>query len=119
MGNSFLLHHHQTGIFEDFATRIHYFKKMATTSGSSASRLTSMLTLSIVSAVLGMLQFGFHTGVINAPQKTVEAWIAKVHQDRTGSVLSDTLKSFIWLFIVSIFAVGGMVGGFSGKRKIL
>lgn len=73
-----------------------------------------MLTFSIFSAVLGMLQFGYNTGVINAPQSTIEDFIAKVHHDRTGQTLSPTLKSFIWSVTVSIFAVGGMVGGFSG-----
>ena len=75
-----------------------------------------MLTFSIFSAVLGMLQFGYNTGVINAPQSTIEDFIAKVHHDRTGQTLSPTLKSFIWSVTVSIFAVGGMVGGFSGKK---
>lgn len=76
--------------------------------------LTCMLVFAIFSAVLGMFQFGYNTGVINAPQKVLEEFIANVYRSRTGKFLSPELSDFIWAITVSIFCIGGMVGGLSG-----
>jgi len=78
------------------------------------SGLTPMLAFAIFSAVLGMFQFGYNTGVINAPQKIVEQFIADVYKDRTGRVITDQLVALLWSVTVSIFAVGGMIGGIYG-----
>lgn len=70
-----------------------------------------MLVFSIFSAVLGMFQFGFNTGVINAPQKILEEFIANVYKNRTGNWISEELRDVIWSITVSVFAIGGMIGG--------
>lgn len=70
-----------------------------------------MLLFAIFSAVLGMFQFGYNTGVINAPQMVLEEWISNVYRNRTGDWLSEELKEIIWSVIVSVFAIGGMIGG--------
>lgn len=62
---------------------------------------TGPLLYAVFAAVLGMLQFGFNTGVINAPREFIENFI-----NENYSVNSDTIFSVI----VSIFAVGGMIG---------
>lgn len=73
-----------------------------------------MLVFAIFSAVLGMFQFGYNTGVINAPQKMLENFIADVYKTRTGKYMSEQLLTLVWSVTVSIFAIGGMVGGISG-----
>lgn len=73
-----------------------------------------MLVFAIFSAVLGMFQFGFNTGVINAPQEILSNFIAEIYKARTGKFISSELLDLIWSITVSIFAVGGMIGGLSG-----
>lgn len=76
--------------------------------------LTCHLTFAIFTAVLGMFQFGYNTGVINAPQSTIEEFIADVWGRRYREEISESVKKFLWSVAVSIFAIGGMVGGFLG-----
>jgi len=76
--------------------------------------LTCMLVFAIFSAVLGMFQFGFNTGVINAPREVLSNFIAEIYKSRTGLFISTELLDLIWAITVSIFAVGGMIGGLSG-----
>jgi MFS family permease len=73
-----------------------------------------MLVFAIFSAVLGMFQFGFNTGVINAPQEILTDFIADVYKQRTAHFISSDLLDLIWSITVSIFAVGGMIGGLFG-----
>ncbi|XP_003744146.1 glucose transporter type 1 [Galendromus occidentalis] len=75
--------------------------------------LTCSLVLAIFSSVLGMFQFGYNLGVINAPQKIIESFIIIVYTDR-GSDPHNIPVDWIWAITVSIFAIGGMAGGFSG-----
>ena len=44
------------------------------------SKITSTLVLSVFGAILGMFYFGYNTGVINAPQKSIEKFINESHQ---------------------------------------
>jgi len=73
--------------------------------------ITPMLMFAIFSSVLGMFQFGYNTGVINAPQKVLEEFIANIYKNRTGQWLSEEMRDLIWSVTVSIFAIGGMLGG--------
>lgn len=73
--------------------------------------ITPALVFAIFSAVLGMFQFGFNTGVINAPQKVLEEFIANIYKNRTGNWISEELRDVIWSLTVSVFAIGGMIGG--------
>jgi MFS transporter, SP family, solute carrier family 2 (facilitated glucose transporter), member 1 len=62
---------------------------------------TGSLLYAVSAAVLGMLQFGFNTGVINAPRTFIENFIREQYTAN---------PSLIFSIIVSIFAVGGMIG---------
>ncbi|CAH0751830.1 unnamed protein product [Diatraea saccharalis] len=62
---------------------------------------TGALLYAVSAAVLGMLQFGYNTGVINAPRSFIQNFIKEQY---TAS------PSLIFSVIVSIFAVGGMIG---------
>ncbi|KAJ8666950.1 hypothetical protein QAD02_008612, partial [Eretmocerus hayati] len=76
--------------------------------------LTFFLSYAILAAVLGMLQFGYNTGVINAPKKEIEAFIKDVYKDRYGEDIGDLFAETLYSIAVSILAIGGMIGGFSG-----
>ncbi|XP_035230757.1 glucose transporter type 1-like isoform X1 [Stegodyphus dumicola] len=79
-----------------------------------AEGLTCMLVFAIFAAVLGMFQFGYNTGVINAPQKIIQKFIADVYKARTGKDISEDFRDLLWSLIVSVFAIGGMIGGMIG-----
>ncbi|XP_076263773.1 glucose transporter 1 isoform X4 [Rhynchophorus ferrugineus] len=76
--------------------------------------LTAFLSYAIFAAVLGMLQFGYNTGVINAPQGNIEYFMKDVYKSRYGQDLPDDLVKTFYSVVVSIFAIGGMLGGFGG-----
>lgn len=76
--------------------------------------LTFFLSYSIFAAVLGMLQFGYNTGVINAPEINIENFMKDVYKDRYGEDISEEFIQQLYSVAVSIFAIGGMLGGFSG-----
>lgn len=75
--------------------------------------LTSYLVFVIFTAVLGMFQFGYHTGVINSPEKSIENYMVNVTDERGGNMSQDEAVR-LFSVAVSIFAIGGMIGGFSG-----
>lgn len=76
--------------------------------------LTFFLSYAILAAVLGMLQFGYNTGVINAPEQNIEDFMKDVYKARYGEDLSDDAAKGLYSIAVSIFALGGMLGGFGG-----
>ena len=71
------------------------------------------LYLAIFSAVLGMLQFGYVSGVINAPQQVIEEFLVESFRTRYGVDIGDN-KSTYFSFAVSILLVGGLVGALMG-----
>lgn len=66
-----------------------------------AGGATGPLLYAVSAAVLGMLQFGFNTGVINAPRTFIENFIQENY---------SASPNLLFSVIVSIFAVGGMIG---------
>lgn len=70
------------------------------------------LAFAIAAAALGSsFQHGYNTGVLNNPQKILEQWIAATIQDRSGEAPSQDGVIMIFALMVSIFCVGGMIGG--------
>lgn len=59
--------------------------------------MTFTLTFAIFSAVLGMFQFGYNTGVINAPQKVSTSSIKHCHvyHQHLTSLLDGRLASWL------------------------
>lgn len=76
--------------------------------------MTFFLSYSILAAVLGMLQFGYNTGVINAPEKNIEEFMKDAYKLRYGSDLDQDGAKQLYSIAVSLFAIGGMLGGFVG-----
>ncbi|XP_031369663.1 solute carrier family 2, facilitated glucose transporter member 1-like isoform X2 [Apis dorsata] len=74
--------------------------------------LNGRLAFAIAAAALGSsFQHGYNTGVVNAPQQLIEDWISDLKMNRTGQVTKQSEVTMIWSIAVSIFCVGGMIGG--------
>ncbi|XP_059411947.1 solute carrier family 2, facilitated glucose transporter member 3-like isoform X1 [Carassius carassius] len=88
-------------------------------------QVTCYLLFSLSTAVIGSLQFGFNTGVINAPEQKLREFFNATWIERYGEHISPGVCTIVWSFAVAIFSVGGMVGSFSvgvvankfGRRK--
>ncbi|KAJ8016366.1 hypothetical protein DPEC_G00006460 [Dallia pectoralis] len=75
--------------------------------------LTFQLMLAVGTAVIGSLQFGYNTGVINAPQKIIEAFLNETWSQRYSEPIQDATLTTLWSVAVAIFSVGGIFGSFS------
>uniref|UniRef100_A0A3Q2VW09 Solute carrier family 2, facilitated glucose transporter member 5 n=1 Tax=Haplochromis burtoni TaxID=8153 RepID=A0A3Q2VW09_HAPBU len=88
-------------------------------------KLTPYLLYCVSTAVIGSLQFGYNTGVINAPEQKLRTFFSNVSQSRYGEPFQSQTITLVWSFAVAIFSVGGMIGSFSvgavvnkfGRRK--
>ncbi|KAL3978634.1 hypothetical protein ACER0C_019696 [Sarotherodon galilaeus] len=76
-------------------------------------QITLPLLMSVGTAVIGSLQFGYNTGVINAPQKIIENFINQTWSHRYNEPISKTSLTAVWSIAVAIFSVGGIFGSFS------
>lgn len=90
--------------------------------------ITKKLTFSLVSAVCGSaFQFGYNTGVINAPGALIKSFINETNFNRSGEYMAESTIDLIQSLIVTAFAVGGCFGGLSngivsdrlGRKKSL
>uniref|UniRef100_A0A3B4CQH9 Solute carrier family 2 member 1a n=1 Tax=Pygocentrus nattereri TaxID=42514 RepID=A0A3B4CQH9_PYGNA len=75
--------------------------------------VTVQLMIAVGAAVIGSLQFGYNTGVINAPQKTIEEFINKTWYERYNEKIHENTLTTLWAVSVSMFSVGGIFGSFS------
>ncbi|XP_019948587.1 solute carrier family 2, facilitated glucose transporter member 1 [Paralichthys olivaceus] len=88
-------------------------------------KVTPYLLYCVSTAVIGSLQFGYNTGVINAPEQKLRGFFRNVSMDRYGEPFNKGTITMVWSFSVAIFSVGGMIGSFSvgaivnkfGRRK--
>lgn len=79
---------------------------------SARKGLNGRLAFAIAAAALGSsFQHGYNTGVVNAPQQLIEDWISELKANRTGVPTKQSEVTMIWSIAVSIFCVGGMIGG--------
>lgn len=71
----------------------------------------SHLSYAVATAALGSaFQHGYNTGVLNAPQEHITAWIGTVYEQRFGESAAASLKDNIFSVVVSIYLLGGLVG---------
>ncbi|KAK2860566.1 hypothetical protein Q7C36_004732 [Tachysurus vachellii] len=90
-------------------------------------RITGTLALSVFTAVLGSLQFGYNIGVINAPQKIIENEYNSTWIHRYSNPIPESTLTSLWSLSVAIFSIGGMLSSFClgiisewlGRRKAL
>ncbi|XP_061520445.1 solute carrier family 2, facilitated glucose transporter member 1-like [Phycodurus eques] len=76
-------------------------------------QVTGYLLFSLTTAVIGSLQFGFNTGVINAPEQKLRSFFNDTWLERYGEPIGPGVCTVVWSVTVAIFSVGGMVGSFS------
>lgn len=89
--------------------------------------VTGTLALSVFTAVLGSLEFGYNIGVINAPQKIIEADYNATWIHRHGEPIPTGTLTSLWSLSVAIFSIGGMLSSFCvgfvsewlGRRKAM
>ncbi|XP_061676437.1 solute carrier family 2, facilitated glucose transporter member 1-like isoform X1 [Syngnathoides biaculeatus] len=80
---------------------------------SQGKQVTGYLLFSLATAVIGSLQFGFNTGVINAPEQKLRSFFNDTWLERYGEPIGQGACTVVWSVTVAIFSVGGMVGSFS------
>uniref|UniRef100_A0AAX7VV84 Solute carrier family 2, facilitated glucose transporter member 1 n=1 Tax=Astatotilapia calliptera TaxID=8154 RepID=A0AAX7VV84_ASTCA len=76
-------------------------------------QITLPLLMSVGTAVIGSLQFGYNTGVINAPQEVIENFINQTWYHRYNEPIPKSSLTAVWSIAVSVFSVGGIFGSFS------
>ncbi|XP_056298645.1 solute carrier family 2, facilitated glucose transporter member 4-like [Pseudoliparis swirei] len=89
--------------------------------------LTGTFVLSVFTAVLGSLEFGYNIGVINAPQKIIEEDYNATWVHRYGEPIPAGTLTSLWSLSVAIFSIGGMlssscvgfVSEWLGRRKAM
>ncbi|XP_026203602.1 solute carrier family 2, facilitated glucose transporter member 1 isoform X2 [Anabas testudineus] len=79
----------------------------------SGKQITFPLMMCVGAAVIGSLQFGYNTGVINAPQSIIEDFINNTWNERYNEPIPSSSLTAIWSIAVSVFSVGGILGSFS------
>uniref|UniRef100_A0A8P4FYW3 Solute carrier family 2, facilitated glucose transporter member 4 n=1 Tax=Dicentrarchus labrax TaxID=13489 RepID=A0A8P4FYW3_DICLA len=72
-------------------------------------KLTGTFVLSVFTAVLGSLEFGYNIGVINAPQKMIEQDYNATWLQRYGEPIPSGTLTSLWSLSVAIFSIGGML----------
>ncbi|XP_067653601.1 solute carrier family 2, facilitated glucose transporter member 1-like [Haliotis asinina] len=88
-------------------------------------KLTPRLLLAICGAAMGSLQFGYNTGVINAPEARVKEFMNATSIARDGHEMDVDTQTNLFAVLVAAFAIGGAVGGllaglwadFFGRKK--
>ncbi|XP_017785424.1 PREDICTED: solute carrier family 2, facilitated glucose transporter member 1-like isoform X2 [Nicrophorus vespilloides] len=81
--------------------------------GKNVKGFNAKLAFAIIAAALGSsFQHGYNTGVLNNPQTLIQSWMSSVITNRTeGEVPSQSHITMLWSIAVSIFCIGGMIGG--------
>ncbi|KAI1885821.1 hypothetical protein AGOR_G00207730 [Albula goreensis] len=95
--------------------------------GDKKKQVTGYFLFSVATAVIGSLQFGYNTGVINAPEQKLRDFFNETWIERYGQEIDSNICTIVWSFAVAVFSVGGMVGSFSvgvlankfGRRKAM
>lgn len=76
-------------------------------------KVTLPLLFAITIATIGSFQFGYNTGVINAPEMIIKDFINYTLEEHLENIPSEVLLTSLWSLSVAIFSVGGMIGSFS------
>nr|XP_032528242.1 solute carrier family 2, facilitated glucose transporter member 1-like [Danaus plexippus plexippus] len=84
------------------------------TCGVCNKNMNSRLIFAIVSsACWSAFQHGYNTGVLNTPQYVMTKWLSEDVLSTSNSTLevTDPKVNTVWSVVVSIYCVGGMIGG--------
>ncbi|XP_066550281.1 solute carrier family 2, facilitated glucose transporter member 1 [Amia ocellicauda] len=83
--------------------------------GSKESPLTATLLTSIIAAVFGSLQIGYHTGNVNAPARIIEEFFNVTWRSRHNESMPDSSLTFLWSLSVSMKDFGALLGSLGVK----
>ncbi|XP_057715622.1 solute carrier family 2, facilitated glucose transporter member 1 [Corythoichthys intestinalis] len=72
--------------------------------------LTALLVTSVVAAILGSLQVGYHTGNVNSPAKIIEEFFNQTWKERHNETMSEHSLTMLWSVSVSIKDFGALLG---------
>ncbi|XP_076834483.1 solute carrier family 2, facilitated glucose transporter member 1 [Brachyhypopomus gauderio] len=78
-------------------------------------QLTATLVTSVVAAVLGSLQIGYHTGNVNSPARVIEEFFNTTWKSRHNQPMSEHSLTFMWSLSVSIKDFGALLGSLGVK----
>ncbi|XP_062930925.1 solute carrier family 2, facilitated glucose transporter member 3 [Cynocephalus volans] len=76
-------------------------------------KVTPPLIFAVAVATIGSFQYGYNTGVINAPENIIKNFLNYTIKERSKDSPSEVLLTTLWSVAVAIFSVGGMIGSFS------
>ncbi|CAD7666691.1 unnamed protein product [Nyctereutes procyonoides] len=78
-------------------------------------KVTVSLIFAISIATIGSFsfQFGYNTGVINAPETIIKDFLNYTLEEKSENLPTEVLLTSLWSLSVAIFSVGGMIGSFS------
>ncbi|XP_004407688.1 PREDICTED: solute carrier family 2, facilitated glucose transporter member 3 [Odobenus rosmarus divergens] len=76
-------------------------------------KVTAPLIFAISIATIGSFQFGYNTGVINAPEMIIKDFLNYTLEETLNDRPTEVLLTSLWSLSVAIFSVGGMIGSFS------
>ncbi|KAL7872921.1 hypothetical protein AOLI_G00119920 [Acnodon oligacanthus] len=79
------------------------------------SQLTATLLTSVVAAVFGSLQIGYHTGNVNSPARIIEEFFNTTWKSRNNESMPDHSLTFLWSLSVSIKDFGALLGSLGVK----
>ncbi|XP_019909336.2 solute carrier family 2, facilitated glucose transporter member 1 isoform X3 [Esox lucius] len=79
------------------------------------SPMTATLLTSILVAVFGSLQIGYHTGNVNAPARIIEEFFNHTWHSRHNQSMPDHSLTFLWSLSVSIKDFGALLGSLGVK----
>ncbi|XP_052030745.1 solute carrier family 2, facilitated glucose transporter member 3 isoform X2 [Apodemus sylvaticus] len=77
------------------------------------TKVTPALVFAVTVATIGSFQFGYNTGVINAPETILKDFLNYTLEERLEDLPSEGLLTTLWSLCVAIFSVGGMIGSLS------
>lgn len=76
-------------------------------------KVTAPLVFAITIAAIGSFQFGYNTGVINAPETIIKDFINYTMEEKLENPPTTVFLTTLWSLSVAIFSIGGMIGSFS------
>ncbi|CAD7679421.1 unnamed protein product [Nyctereutes procyonoides] len=76
-------------------------------------QVTVSLIFAISIATIGSFQFGYNTGVINAPETIIKDFLNYTLEEKSENLPTEVLLTSLWSLSGAIFSVGGMIGSFS------
>ncbi|TSM77429.1 Solute carrier family 2, facilitated glucose transporter member 1 [Bagarius yarrelli] len=79
-------------------------------------QLTTTLLTSVVAAVFGSLQVGYHTGNVNSPAGIIEEFFNLTWKSRHNQPIPVHSLTFLWALTVSIKDFGALLGSLGVKN---